>query len=168
MQFLWAIPQVLLAFVLAFLAVVRGISKKKGPNALQMMFWLSLVSAIPLLGCQPWFVNSLVARVGPERIVADARALAGQDRLKNTIYPTDPTVPPALRELDPVMIVIEDGYVFIVKSTDIWREALKIDVSGQQPAGPVLWDSLDKVTREGQRRWRSVTPAIDWYVFSNS
>lgn len=140
----------------------------------------ALLSPIPLLMLQPFFVNLRVASLGPEQLLADARSLveireqelqanSGRPGLEfdwNFLSPDDPLVPKSLRSLNPLFLTVEDGEVRLRKVGHAQRDAVVIKTEGQGSSGPVDWSQLwtksessDAVERV---RRRVIAPRIEW------
>lgn len=75
MLYLLAVPEVLLGLGLS-LGFVVSVAKKPGQRSLALaLMSTSLLSSIPLIYMEPYFVNRLVSQAGPDRLLADARTL---------------------------------------------------------------------------------------------
>lgn len=169
------ILQLPLAFILTLVLLLR-----RGKARPLIPLILACTSSLFYQGQYPQYVNRVVERVGPDRILAAAEEMCREyraikdwkdrDRFNN-IHVSDPGMPEALRELKPLYATVKEDSVSL-KMGGMMDEysGFRIRPAQRTPGGRVDWTQTDTLRRseEGGLKWthRTIAPGIEWETWS--
>ena len=166
--------QILLALLTGALLLAWTAVRRRSPDPILLLAWLSLWSPLVLGRFQSRFVNGRIEKIGPSRILKDAAVLLKQDGAKqedwgaNRLSRYDPQVGPALRELGFLYLMrYPDRLEIKMDGTPESYEGLVVRVEGVTP-GPVDWSQVNQwrpqPREEGMpsRQLRTIAPGIEW------
>lgn len=158
-----------LAAALFAFGLARMLQGRK-PTPLHLLLWTSLVAVWLMNPLRSQVFDAKVERVGTERLLLDARALAGEVGRSlmqaEELDPENLLVPQSMRDLEPELVLVRLGYVELVYDRGFSSiEAVVIDTDPKIVPGPVTHQPA-ATSQEPGWDWyssRSIAPGIHWY-----
>ncbi len=154
-------------FAVGSARVFRG--RKLTP--LHLMLWASLAVVWVMNPLRSQVLDARVERVGTERLLLDARGLAGDVGMSTfkaeELDPENLLVPQSFRDLKPELVLVRRGYVELVYDRGVSSiEAVVIDTDSGIVPGPVLHESAVPSQEPGWDSYssRRIAPGIRWYA----
>lgn len=170
---LWWGTAVLIEALLAvavFAILLARLCQGRRPTPLHLLLWASLASVWLLNPLRSDVFDSRVERVGTQRLLVDARALAeevGTSQMKpEELDPQNLLVPQSLRDLRPELVLVRLGYVELVYDRGVSSiEAVVIDTDPSIVPGPVFHQPAVPSQVPGWDFYssRRIAPGIHWY-----
>lgn len=153
-------------FAVGLARVFRG----RKVTLLHLLLWTSLVAVWLTYPLRSRVFDARVERIGTERLLVDARGLAGEvgvsEMKAEELDPENLLVPQSFRDLKPELVLVRSGYVELVYDCGVSSiEAVVIDTDPEIVPGPVVYQPSASSKEPGWDYYsrRRIAPGIHWY-----